>query len=271
MPAAAATNIAANIVWDAHSCLPLLSGIDMSVLRRHRAAGFDYVSINVGMDMNPIDQVLKTIAWFRQWLSRHADEFVQVRTLDDIAAAKAAGKLAVAFDLEGSTMLLEDSAMVAFYGDLGVKQMHLVYNRNNSVGGGCHDDDTGLTAYGREVVRAGADLLRFDDHRNRTGGELLHERDHRVHEDRRQGLHAFHGNAAGDLFQEGVIDVPVRGEEVDVQKTARKTGEVRVEKEAVQRDKTVSGTVRREEVHVDDATVSDENMTSQDLKRRKSA
>ncbi len=150
MPAAA-TN---KIVWDAHSCLPLLSGIDLSVLRRHRAAGFDYVSINVGMDMNPIDQVLKTIAWFRQWLSRHPDEFVQVRTLDDIEAAKAAGKLAVGFDLEGSTMLLEDVSMVEFYGDLGVKQMHLVYNRNNSVGGGCHDDDKGLTAYGREVVRA---------------------------------------------------------------------------------------------------------------------
>ena len=76
---------------------------------------------------------------------------------------------------------------------------------------------------------------------------------------------------AGDLFREGVIEVPVRGEEVDLQKTARKTGEVRVEKEAVQHDEKVSGKVRREEVHVDDATVSDKNLTSQDLNRRKSA
>ena len=76
---------------------------------------------------------------------------------------------------------------------------------------------------------------------------------------------------ATDVFQEGVIDVPVRGEEVDVQKTARKTGEVLVEKEAVQRDQTVSDKVRREEVHVDDTTVSGENLTDQNLKRRKSA
>ena len=150
MPAATVTKI----VWDAHSCLPLMSGIDMGVLRRHRAAGFDYVSINVGMDMNPIDQVMRTIAWFRRWLAQHGDEFALVGSLDEIATAKAAGKLAVAFDLEGSTMLLEDTAMVEVYGDLGVRQMHLVYNRNNSVGGGCHDDDQGLTAYGREVVRA---------------------------------------------------------------------------------------------------------------------
>lgn len=142
------------IRWDAHSCLPLVSGIDMGVLRRHRQSGFDFVSINVGMDMNPIDQVMKAIAWFRYWLSQHPDEFVQALSMADVKAAKASGKLAVAFDLEGSKMLLEDVAMVEVYRDLGVRQMHLVYNRNNSVGGGCHDDDTGLTAYGRAVVRA---------------------------------------------------------------------------------------------------------------------
>jgi membrane dipeptidase len=142
------------IRWDAHSCLPLLSGIDMGVLRRHRQSGFDFVSINVGMDMNPLDQVMKTIAWFRHWLGRHPDEFLQVETVADVKAAKAAGKLAVAFDLEGSRMLLEDVAMVDVYRDLGVRQMHLVYNRNNSVGGGCHDENIGLSAYGRAVVRA---------------------------------------------------------------------------------------------------------------------
>lgn len=155
MPASNSTTIKSTaIVWDSHSCLPLASGIDMGVLRRHKASGFDYVSINVGMDMNPLDQVMKTIAWFRHWIAQHPDEFVQVDGFADIAAAKAAGKLAVSFDLEGSKMLLEDVAMVEFYRDLGVRQMHLVYNRNNSVGGGCHDDDKGLTAFGRDVVRA---------------------------------------------------------------------------------------------------------------------
>jgi len=60
--------------------------------------------------------------------------------------------------------------------------------------------------------------------------------------------------STADAFREGVIEVPVTGEEVDVQKTARLAGEVVVEKEAVQQEKQVGGTVRREEVHVDDAT-----------------
>jgi len=59
------------------------------------------------------------------------------------------------------------------------------------------------------------------------------------------------GADAGDVFQEGVIEVPLTGEEVDLQKTARKTGEVVVEKETVQHDEQVGGTVRREEVRVD--------------------
>ena len=63
-------------------------------------------------------------------------------------------------------------------------------------------------------------------------------------------------NAVGaDAFEEGVIEVPVRGQEVDVEKTARKSGEVIVEKEVETRSERVGGTVRREEVRVDDQTI----------------
>jgi len=67
--------------------------------------------------------------------------------------------------------------------------------------------------------------------------------------------------SAGDAaaFEETVIDVPLTTETVDVQKQARVTGEVVLSKEAVQRTEQVSGTVRREEVFVDeDATIIDD-------------
>jgi membrane dipeptidase len=50
--------------------------------------------------------------------------------------------------------LLEEPAMVALYRSLGVRQMHLAYNRNNSVAGGCHDDVQGLTPLGQRIVAA---------------------------------------------------------------------------------------------------------------------
>jgi len=62
------------------------------------------------------------------------------------------------------------------------------------------------------------------------------------------------GVADTDAFTEGTIEVPVRGEEVDLQKRVRVAEEVEIGKEAVQRTETVSGTVRREEVHVEDET-----------------
>jgi len=141
------------VVWDAHSCLPLRPGQDMSPLERHHAAGFTYVSINVGMDFNPVGQVVRVIAGFRDWLARHGDRFLLAERIDDVTRAKREGKLAVAFDLEGSVMLEDDLAMLRLYRDLGVRQIHLAYNRDNSIAGGCHGSGRGLTELGREVVR----------------------------------------------------------------------------------------------------------------------
>lgn len=60
--------------------------------------------------------------------------------------------------------------------------------------------------------------------------------------------------AAGDTaFQGGTIEVPVRGEEVDVRKDARVTEEIEVSKDAVQETERITDTVRREEVQIDDS------------------
>ena len=53
------------IVWDAHACLPLEYNGHMSSLQRHREAGATFVSVNVGMDFNPLGQVVRVIAGFR--------------------------------------------------------------------------------------------------------------------------------------------------------------------------------------------------------------
>ena len=141
-------------VWDAHSCVPLRVGIDLSPLARHKAAGVDFVSINVGMDLTPVEIVLGVVAYFRAWLQTHEDGFVLADDLAAVHRAKADGKLAVAFDLEGAVPLQGRAELGEFYARFGVRQMHLIYNRSNEVGGGCHDDDDGLTAFGRQVVSA---------------------------------------------------------------------------------------------------------------------
>jgi membrane dipeptidase len=142
------------LVWDAHACMPLHPDADLGALARHRAAGVDFVSINIGMDMNPLAQILTTLASFRAQLRRRPDLFVPVDDARDVERAKAAGKLAVAFDLEGGVPLCERPEMVQLFYDLGVRQIHLAYNRNNAIGGGCYDDDVPLSALGRRIVGA---------------------------------------------------------------------------------------------------------------------
>jgi len=56
-----------------------------------------------------------------------------------------------------------------------------------------------------------------------------------------------------NVFTEGSIAIPIRGEEVGLVKQTRVAEEVEIAKEAVQITEQVAGTIRREEVHVDTA------------------
>jgi membrane dipeptidase len=142
------------ITWEAHACLPLSPQADFAPLDEYRAAGVNYVSLNVGMDMNPLAQVLSVIAGFRATIAAHPERYALATSVADIERAAAGGRLAIGFDLEGAMPLLEQPGMVRLYRDLGVRQIHLAYNRNNSVADGCHDVERGLTALGRRIVGA---------------------------------------------------------------------------------------------------------------------
>jgi len=106
------------------------------------------------MDMNSVAHILRVIAAFRAKIAAHPDKYMQIECFDDLAIAKSKGLLGVGFDLEGSVMLQDMPEMVPVFAKLGVKQIHFAYNRNNSVAGGCHDDDIPLTALGHAMVRA---------------------------------------------------------------------------------------------------------------------
>jgi membrane dipeptidase len=139
--------------WDAHACLPLHPNASLEPLLRYREAGVSYVSINVGMDLNPLSQVMQSLAHFRYELQK-MPTITLAGNLADIRQAACQGLLSVGFDLEGSLPLLDNPEMVYLYRDLGVRQMHLAYNRNNSVAGGCHDTAQGLSELGREMIMA---------------------------------------------------------------------------------------------------------------------
>ena len=144
-----------SLVWDNHGCMPVMRAHDASFLpqlQRYRAAGVDAVMLNIGFGEMGIEDHIRTLAGMRHWIKQRPQEYLLIESADDIELARATGRLAVGFDIEGANALADQPSLVQLYYDLGVRWMLLAYNNNNRVGGGCQDDDKGLTDFGRVVI-----------------------------------------------------------------------------------------------------------------------
>lgn len=142
------------VVWDSHACMPLrpMDESFMPQLARHRAAGVSLVILNVAYDASPPETAFAMLASMRGWIARHREDYVLAQSVADIEAAKRDGKLAVVFDIEGGRAVEAHPGLVEIFYNLGVRWMLIAYNKNNRLGGGCQDNDEGLTAYGRKIV-----------------------------------------------------------------------------------------------------------------------
>lgn len=142
-----------SIVWDNHACLPLRPG-DLSFLpqiARHKAAGATVLILNASCDCEATSP-FAMLETFRAWIAARPEEYLLGSTVDDIHRAKREGKLAIFFDIEGGIPVQDDPEAVARLYALGVRWLLLAYNRNNKLGGGCQDEDIGLTVQGRRVL-----------------------------------------------------------------------------------------------------------------------
>ena len=112
----------------------------------------DYLSVNAGYDIYPWERTVEALSTYRAFVRSNPERLVLIDSVADIERARSSGKLAIGFDIEGMRSLNEDVGMVSLYYELGVHQMLIVYNLNNAAGGGCHDEDVGLTDFGRAVI-----------------------------------------------------------------------------------------------------------------------
>lgn len=148
--------VRSSLVWDNHACMPLRPTDKnfLPQLARHKAAGATVVILNVSCDCDVVAQPFEMLESFRSWLAERPAEYLIGSTVADIRQAKREGKLAVFFDVEGGIPVQDEPDNLARLYALGVRWMLLAYNRNNRLGGGCQDEDSGLTAQGRRVLDA---------------------------------------------------------------------------------------------------------------------
>ena len=126
---------------------------DPRVLERLHRGGVTAVNATIAAWHTPAE-TLEQIAALAAVTAAHADIVMPVRTVDDIAAAKANGRVGLIASFQDTAPLGDDLGLLETYHELGVRVIQLTYNHPNRVGAGCMaPEDGGLTAFGREVVR----------------------------------------------------------------------------------------------------------------------
>ncbi|HEY5425273.1 MAG TPA: membrane dipeptidase [Candidatus Tumulicola sp.] len=152
--AGASSLLSRSIVWDNHTCMPLRPHDEtfLPQLERLARSGVTVVGINVGFGEQTIAEHVRMLAHFRRWIRARGDRYLLIDGADDVERAKATGRLGVFFDIEGARAIDDQLSLIGLYYDLGVRWMLMAYNRNNRVGGGCLDEDPGLTEFGYAVV-----------------------------------------------------------------------------------------------------------------------
>lgn len=125
-----------------------------------RASGVTCVIQNAGEEGNEIHRLLKRLARFTYSTDMLGEFVAKAATPDDIVKAKNAKRHCLYFTGNGVPMpqdwvsVEEELRFIRTFFQLGIRMMHLTYNRRNMIGDGCGETtDCGLSDFGRAVVK----------------------------------------------------------------------------------------------------------------------
>ena len=100
-----------------------------------------------------IKGTLNNIAHWKYSFETNKDLILQVKTSNDIHAAKKSNRTGIILGWQNTSGIEDHIDYLGIFKDLGVGIMQLTYNTQNLVGSGCYEShDSGLSDFGRDVV-----------------------------------------------------------------------------------------------------------------------
>ena len=124
-----------------------------------RASGVTCIFENAGEEGNDPLRLLNRLAHFTFTTDALRDQLFKAVGPEDVVAAKKAGKLCLAFTTNGVPLrqrwesTRDELRMIPLFYQLGVRMMHLTYNRRNPLGDGAGEpNDGGLSDFGRQAI-----------------------------------------------------------------------------------------------------------------------
>jgi membrane dipeptidase len=124
-----------------------------------RASGVTCIFQNTGEEGNDPLRLLKRLAHFTAATDLLRDELFKAIRPADVEAAKPSGKLCLAFTTNGVPLSQrwvnerDELRLIRLFRELGVRMMHLTYNRRNPLGDGAGEpNDGGLSDFGYQAI-----------------------------------------------------------------------------------------------------------------------
>lgn len=123
-----------------------------------KASGVTCVNVTVGPvgnrpDATAFEGIVRDIAYWEREIETHPDVFVKVKTTRELAAARTAGRLGLAYGLQDGVAFAGDLSRLETLHALGVRIIQPTYNLRNLLGDGCLEPaDAGLSKLGREAL-----------------------------------------------------------------------------------------------------------------------
>ncbi len=122
-------------------------------------SGVGCLFINAGEEGNRPERLLKRLARYTALIDTLPDLLARATTAEQIRANHRAGKRSLCFALNGVPLpgrcenVQDELREIRTFARLGVRMMHLTYQRRNPIGDGCGEiNDGGLSHFGHAVV-----------------------------------------------------------------------------------------------------------------------
>ena len=126
---------------------------DRTIFEQMRDGGVTCVNATIAYWENTRETLTRIAEW-RRLFAANDDLIVPVYSFTDIRRAKKDGRTAITLAFQHCLPIEEEIDMVEIMHDLGVRFMQLSYNNQSTLATGwMESEDTGVTRFGREVIR----------------------------------------------------------------------------------------------------------------------
>ena len=129
-------------------------------LKAWRYSGVDCIFLNAGIESTVPLELIKRLARYTHVCDLYPEIYERIVWPEQMAKAKKNGKIGLGFTTCGVpvvhelTPVEESMYLLTVFFQLGVRMMHLTYNRRNLLGDGCAETaNAGLSGFGRQMIQ----------------------------------------------------------------------------------------------------------------------